>query len=432
MDAEPKKVDIAPGPKLDEPVRKTSTTEKMLGINVSYSSMMRSSLESESFLVNRDYRYLNTSRWIKVAFALLGFVATVFTSLTLNCTPYFDHKYPGMNFVFYSAFMIRLPSSFILPILVGLKKARYSQQLKYSVVVLAICFMLCIFASIKWPESTKGFMIVMGLYAIAATANMSLSVSIPRILNYYHSATVPWYYSPGPLAVIVGSLLGLALLEESVPFSSYITVFATFCIIAYITMIVVLVLLQKSPYFDKNELIHLVADDNSLNAYVRAAEDISGQFWDMLWLNLIVGVTIKSAIFTMHPSFVSKQTWTLAMIMLGLSCESIGKGLGRPAVVVKILSVTSWYPWLYTFVIMGFFFLADQAIITEWYLVIVVFFALVEFRYGLGITQYVTQVNTAKIGDPNAVMMVNLGKELGLLGGAAIGIGLLWLREWLK
>lgn len=432
MDAEPRKVDLAPETKADEPVRKTSTTEKMLGINVSYSSMMRSSLESESFLVNRDYRYLNTSRWIKVVFCILGFVSSVFMSLTLNCTPYFDNKYPGMNFVFYSAFMTRLPSSFILPLLVGLKSVRYSQQLKYSVVVLAICFILCIFASIKWPDTKEGFMIVMGLYAIAATANISLSVSIPRILNYYHSATVPWYYSPGPMAVIVGSLLGLALLEESVPFSSYIIVFATFATISYIAMIVVMTLLQKSPYFDKNELIHLVADDNSLNAYVRAAEDISVQFWDILWLNLIVGITIKSAIFTLHPSFISKQTWTLAMIMLGLSCESIGKGLGRPAVVVKILSVTSWYPWVYSTVIMGFFFLASKTIISEWYLVIVVLFALVELRYGLGITQYVTQVNTAKIGDPNAVMMVNLGKELGLLGGAAIGIILLWVRDSLK
>lgn len=387
-------------------------------------------MESESFLSSRDYRHLNTSKWVKFAILVIGFSSATFLSLILNCTPYFDKTYPGMSFVFYGSVILRGPSFFILPVLTWLKGVRYGQQIKWSLVILLICFLLSIFASLKWPETLQGFATVLGLYSIAATANMVTQLSIPRVLNYYHSACLPYYYSPGPINVIIGALLGLVLLSESVPSLSYITVFGVFAVINYVSMLIALIMLQRTSYFFKNDMLHAETDENSLSAYIDSARDTSEQFWNMFWLNLVVAVTFKTIIYSLHPPHITKPTWTLMMIILGFSCESLGKGMGRAQFASKLLSVTTWYPWFYTVVVLGFFFLASPNMLAQWYIYIIVLFAVVDFRFGLGITQYATQVNTLKIGDPNSLMMVNISREFGLAAGAILSVGVLWIREY--
>jgi hypothetical protein len=413
-------------------VRQSGASERLLGISMSRSMMIRSSLESESFLANRDYRYLNTNMWVKVAFFVLGLTSGAFWSMVLNCTPYFDKEYSGMHFQFYSTVISRSPTLFIIPILTWLKGVRYGQQIKWSLLISLVCLLLSIVVSLKLPETQQGFTIVLVLFGIAATANMNLQLNLPRLLNYYYSSCVPFYYSPGPLCVIIGALVGLILIEEQVPLFSYIFVFGTFATIMFLSMLLVLILLQRSPYFFKNDLLHSTTDDNSVAAYVRAAEDISDEFWRMFWLNFVVGITFKTIIYTLNPPTIPKSSWTLMMILLGFSFESLGKALGRAQIVQKLLAVTEFFPLLYTAIILGFFFLADQNIFSRWYGITCIMFALVEFRYGLGVTHYVTQVNTVKIDDPNSLMMVNISRELGLVAGALVSVLALWVKIFLR
>ncbi len=361
--------------------------------------------------------------------------STVYLSIlfTIGCYPVYSDLFSEYMFGFYVFLMGNLATftyPFILYLVAG-KSFNFQGSFTIAIILFALANMIVM--AVYFPGKRLACYAIFLSHNVSMAAGFTVQYQTSRMLKYYEKACVQYFYSSNSFTVMLGTLLGFALVYFNASKLQYLFFEAAFCCLIVASTLYLQMLLSRDPYFVKSFGREARLDQQSSFTPRELWTSLKSIKWYFggMFLLFTTFASITPAITTrMGPPSVSFEKWSNIQQATGSVVFLAGSwSIFEPRKSKSLVNALIFFSPFYCLSALSQFVSNNKNFMDSIWIANVVGMFLQNFQVGFYLSYLMAEVVRLFPGDKRAMFLMNYAISYGYLVGSLMTVGFAELRN---